>query len=209
MTAGRGGSPIGVLFFDIGGVLLSNGWDRVSRRRGAEEFGLDWDEFQDRHELVADDFETGRVTIDEYLTRVVFHRERAFTRRRFTDFMLGQSRPYPESLAVVRSLAAGGRYLLATLNNESREINEHRIATFRLGEMFSMFLSSCYLGVRKPHEKMYRLAVDITQRDPADCVFVDDRALNLECAALVGMQTIEFTGATQLQDDLAALGVTA
>lgn len=196
-----------VLLFDVGGVLLSNGWDRTMRRRGAERFGLDWEEFEDRHELVLDGFETGRLGLDDYLTRTVFYRDRSFTRDEFVRFMKDQSRAYPESLELVRSLASSGRYLLATLNNESRELNEHRIATFGLHDHFSVFLSSCYLGVRKPNEEMFRLALDITQHRPQECLFVDDRAVNLECAELVGIPTVQFQDAAQLTKDLKRRGV--
>ncbi len=121
--------------------------------------------------------------------------------------MKAQSQPYPETLQLVAALGATERYLLASLNNESRELNDHRIAAFGLDELLSIFLSSCYLGIRKPDEDIYRLALDITQCLPEECLFVDDRAVNLECAELVGMRTIEYHDAQQLQTDLAGYGV--
>jgi putative hydrolase of the HAD superfamily len=198
---------IKVLLFDVGGVLLSNGWDRSMRQKGAATFDLDWEEFEDRHELVLDGFETGRLSLDDYLTRTVFYRERSFTSEDFIDFMKDRSQPYPASLDLARRLAESGRYLLATLNNESRELNEHRIATFDLADYFSVFLSSCYLGVRKPDEEVFRLALDITQHRPEECLFIDDRAVNLECASLVGIPTIQFHDAVQLKNNLEDRGV--
>ena len=127
---------IKVLLFDIGGVLLTNGWDRDSRAEAAAEFGLDLQEFSDRHAVLADAFETGKLTLDEYLTRAVFHTDRDFTPSEFAAFMKDQSRPYPNALDLVRRLAATGHYLLATLNNESRELNDHRISEFELGSYF-------------------------------------------------------------------------
>jgi putative hydrolase of the HAD superfamily len=169
-----------VLLFDLGGVLLSNGWGRISRKAAAERFDLDWEGFEDRHEMVVDRFETGKLSLDEYLTRTVFYRERSFTTDEFIRFMKDQSQRHPDSLELVSSLSATGRYLLAALNNESRELNEHRIATFGLDEYFSVFLSFCYLGIRKPIEEIYRLTLDITQRHPEECLFIDDRAVNVE-----------------------------
>jgi putative hydrolase of the HAD superfamily len=196
-----------VIFFDVGGVLLSNGWDRRSRREACRRFDLDWEDFQDRHDFVADPFERGEMDLATYLERTVFYRERPFAPGEFVEFMMAQSSPKPESLELLGELAGTGRYLLATLNNESRELNEHRIETFGLREHFSMFLSSCYLGVRKPEPDIYRIAVDLVQQPPGECLFVDDRPLNLECAGTSGIVPIHFRDATGLRSDLAAAGV--
>jgi len=196
-----------VIFFDVGGVLLSNGWDRPSRREACTVFDLDWEDFQDRHDFVADGFERGETDLDTYLTRTIFYRDRRFTKAAFTDFIKSRSTAMDESLRVLGRLSETGRYLLATLNNESREINEHRIDTFGLRDHFSMFLSSCYLGVRKPEPEIYKAAVDIVQRPPAECLFVDDRELNLECAATEGITPIHFETAEGLVADLVAAGV--
>ena len=198
-----------ILLFDVGGVLGSNGWDRNQRRRGVDHFGLDWDEFADRHDQIAESFETGRLSLDGYLDRTVFYRPRDFTTDEFSDFMRACSQPDPEALAVVADLAATGHYQLATLNNESRELNEHRIDAFELRPHFSLFLSSCYLGLRKPDLEMYRMALDITHCPPGDCVFIDDRELNIECAGDVGLDGIHFTDAATLRSDLAERGIAA
>jgi putative hydrolase of the HAD superfamily len=200
-------SDVKVLLFDIGGVLLTNGWDRGARQLACERFGLDWDDFQDRHDLVAPDFETGKLTMAEYLRRTVFYRERPFTEAEFVDFMKAQSEEMPDSMALLDELAASGKYVLATLNNESRELNDHRIDAFGLREFFSAFMSSCYLGMRKPEEHIYRVAVDIIQHAPEECVFIDDRLLNLECAERAGIQSIHFKNADQLRTSLNELGV--
>jgi putative hydrolase of the HAD superfamily len=202
-------AEITTLFFDIGGVLATNGWDRHARRNCVESFELDWDEYQDRHEFVSDAFETGTMTIDGYLDRTVFYRDRDFTRQSFVDAMKGESRGDPAALDLVARLAKTGDYLLATLNNESRELNAHRVEAFGLRRYFSVFLTSGYLGMKKPDERIYRLALDITQRVPRECVFIDDRPLNLECAALLGMTGIHFRSVELLKTDLAELGITA
>lgn len=187
---------------------MTNGWDRAARVEAVEKFHLDWEEFSDRHELMLNAFETGQITLDEYLQRTVFYRPRPFTMEEFKAYMFSQSQPYAESLEFLGKLARTKRYILAALNNESREINEYRIREFHLREYFEAFFSSCYLGVRKPDAQIYRLALSITQREPAECVMIDDRGLNLECARELGMQTIQFQNVGQLEKELGRLGVT-
>ncbi|HZJ48239.1 MAG TPA: HAD-IA family hydrolase [Acidimicrobiia bacterium] len=198
-------AEVTTLFFDIGGVLLTNAWDRRSRHHCVDSFGLDWEEFQDRHEFVADAFETGHLTIDEYLGRTVFYRDRPFSRAAFIEAMHAESKPLQGGLEFVSNLS--DRYLLATLNNESKELNEYRIETFGLRAIFSMFLTSAYLGVKKPDEAIYRRALDITQREPEESVFIDDRSLNLECARDLGLHTIAFENVNQLEAEFARLGI--
>ncbi len=198
---------ISALFWDVGGVLLTNGWDRVARRKLVEKFNLDGEDFENRHELVNTPFETGRLDLDCYLDRTIFHHQRDFTPQAVKDFMLAQSQPLPETLAIVERLARAKKYLLATLNNESLELNQHRIDRFGLRNYFTVFLSSCFLGVRKPDEAIYKLALQITQRAPEECVFIDDRGLNVECARREGMHGIRFENPAQLRAELRKLGV--
>jgi len=200
-------SEITTLFWDNGGVILTNGWDRGSRRKAVETFKLDWVDFEDRHELMLNAFECGEASLDEYLQRTVFYRERSFTREQFKQFMFAQSQALPESLEFLRRLAQTVPLMQAALNNESHEINEFRIRTFRLRDCFRAFFSSCYLGVRKPDREIYSLALKITQRDPGECVLIDDRGLNLECAREMGMHTIQFNDVVQLRAELEKLGV--
>jgi putative hydrolase of the HAD superfamily len=195
------------LFWDVGGVILSNGWDRAARSDAAKKFGLDWEELQDRHDLASPAFESGKITLATYLDRIVFYRKRAFTREEFTDFMFEQSSEFPDSRAVLTAVAATGKYLLATINNEALELNERRIQQFHLRNEFKAFFSSCYLGIRKPDEAIYKLALEVTQRVPEECLFIDDRELNLECANQLRMRTIRFQNAVQLKRELAANGV--
>jgi putative hydrolase of the HAD superfamily len=200
-------AEITALFWDVGGVLLTNGWDRHGRERAAEKFRLDWEDFEDRHELIAGRFETGKLTLDRYLDRTVFYRPRNFAKDVFKVYMFDQSKPIDGTLGVVGRIARSGRYLLSTLNNESRELNLHRIEHFELRKYFSLFMSSCFLGVKKPEDEMFRLALDLTQRDPEECLFIDDRELNLECAARLRLQTLHFRNAAQIEKDLQAAGV--
>jgi len=194
------------VFFDIGGVLGSNGWDREQRRAASERFGLDEDDFQYRHEETVGAFESGDLSLDEYLDVTVFWTTRAFARDEFTRFMFELSVPFPDSIAIVRRLQSGRGIRMATLNNESRELNEYRIRHFGLCELFDVFFSSCWLGVRKPTRAIYERALGMTQTEPHRTLFVDDREQNLAPARALGMQTIHFRDATQLASELRGLG---
>lgn len=201
---------LSTLFWDLGGVLLSNGWDHDQRALALEHFGLDRAEFEDRHREIVPSLETGRCTLADYLRATVFYQPRPFTEAEFRDYMEAQSHAFPENLEVVAALASTGRYLLATLNNESRELNEYRIRRWGLRECFTAFFSSAFVGVMKPNAGIYRTALEVVQREPAECVFVDDRAQNLEPAAALGMRTLHFRaeeGAEALRRALTALGV--
>jgi putative hydrolase of the HAD superfamily len=200
-------SQIHAIFWDVGGVLLSNAWDHTQRMAALERFHLDEKEFLARHEMVVSSFERGKITLDEYLDHTVFYRDRPFTRDEFRDFMFSLSEPIPEVLAFARTLTASGKYFMGTINNESRELNLYRIEKFGLREIFRLFVSSCFVGLRKPESGIYRLATEITQINPEECCFIDDRALNLECAAKLGMRTIQMQALEQLRSDLQKLGV--
>jgi putative hydrolase of the HAD superfamily len=200
-------SEIHAIFWDVGGVLLSNAWDHTERAAALEHFHLDEKEFHSRHEMVVSSFERGKISLDEYLDRTVFYRERPFTRDKFRDYMYSLSQPMPEVLAFARALANSGKYFMGTINNESRELNVHRIDKFGLREIFRLFVSSCFVGLRKPESGIYRLAIEITQINPEQCCFIDDRALNLECAAKLGMRTIQMQTLEQLRGELGRLGV--
>jgi len=198
---------IHAIFWDVGGVLLSNAWDHTQRIAALEHFRLDEEEFHSRHEMVVSSFERGKISLEEYLDRTVFYRDRPFTRDEFRDYMFSLSQPIPEVLAFARALANSGKYFMGTINNESRELNLHRIEEYGLREIFRLFVSSCFVGLRKPDSGIYRLAIETTQFNPEECCFIDDRALNLECAATLGMHTIQMQGLEQLRSELGKLGV--
>ena len=198
---------ITAIFWDIGGVLLSNAWDREQRQRTLKQFDLDDVEFESRHEMLVSSFERGKITLQEYLERTIFYRPRSFTLDAFKKYMFSLSQPIPETLQLANELSRSGKYLMSTINNESKELNLFRIQTFGLREIFSLFVSSCFVGLRKPEEAIYRLALDITQRPPEECCFVDDRPLNLDSASRLGMHVIRMENAEQLSQELESLGV--
>jgi putative hydrolase of the HAD superfamily len=200
-------TTIRAIFWDIGGVLLTNAWDHTERAQALEHFHLDPDEFHGRHEMVVSSFERGTITLDEYLDRTVFYTPRSFTRDAFQDFMFSLSHPLPDMLPFAQTIADSGRYFMGTINNESRELNNYRIQKFELRNIFRLFVSSCYVGLRKPERSIYRLTLETTQFPAEQCCFIDDRALNLECAAQLGMHTIQMQSINQLRSDLEKLGV--
>lgn len=195
------------IFFDIGGVLGTGGWDVDQRDRACGRFGLDAADFAERHQEAVGRFEEGRMTLDEYLDVTVFDVPRSFTRHDFKAFMWAQSEPFDETIAVARALAAGRRYRLMTINNESAELNVHRLQRFGLVDIFTAFFSSCWLGVAKPARRIYEVALSIAQANPERSVFIDDREQNLPPARALGMRTLRYAGAQRLVADLAALGI--
>jgi putative hydrolase of the HAD superfamily len=195
------------VFFDIGGVLGTNGWDREQRRAAAGRFALDADDLDRRHKEVVASWEEGRMAWDEYLDFTVFHAERPFGRDEFKAYVLALSEPFEDAVAVARELALAGRAKLYTLNNESAALNVHRIRAFGLGPLFAAFCSSCWLGVRKPERSMYERALAIAGAEPNESVFVDDRSQNLAPARALGMRAVLYRGSGELRRELAELGL--
>lgn len=198
-------TTISHIFFDIGGVLGSNGWDREQRERAVQRFGLNADDFQWRHEEVVGEWEEGRITLDEYLDIAVFYTDRPFQRREFVDFMYSQSVPNDSTIDIARALSAESRFTLMTLNNESEELNVHRIEAFGIAQIFEAFISSCWLGVRKPMRRFYSRALGIAHAEPAASLFIDDRQHNLTPATSLGMSVILYKSVPQLRSDLERL----
>ena len=195
-------TAISHIFFDIGGVLGSNGWDREQREQAVRRFGLDAEDFQWRHEEVVGEWEEGRITLAEYLDIAVFYVDRQFSRQEFTDFMYAQSVADQTTISIARALSAQERFTLMTLNNESEELNIHRIESFGISQIFEAFLSSCWLGARKPIRRFYNRALGIAHADPAASLLIDDRQQNLTPATTLGMNVILFKSASQLRSDL-------
>ena len=195
------------LFVDIGGVLLTNGWDRSMRRKAAETFGLDLEAMDERHQLSVDTYEMGKSSLDEYLSRVIFNEERPFSPEAFKAFMFAQSQPYPEMIALVRGLRATHHLRVLAVNNEGRELNVHRIQTFRLTECVDAFVSSCFVHLRKPDPDIFRLALDVAQVPPAQVAYLDDRDLFVEIARDLGIHGIHHTGFASTRAAFTALGL--
>jgi putative hydrolase of the HAD superfamily len=159
--------------------------------------------------MLVSSFERGKISLQQYLERTIFYSPRSFTLDAFKEYMLSLSQSNAETLQLAKELSRSCRYLMSTINNESKELNLFRIQRFGLGEIFSLFVSSCFVGLRKPEDGIYRLALEITQRPPEECCFIDDRPLNLDTASRLGMHVIHMETAEQLRQELQKLGVTA
>ena len=201
-------TAITTLFLDVGGVLLTNGWDRAARRRAAERFGLDFDEMNERHHLTFDTYEVGKLSLDEYLDRVVFCRARSFSREDFKTFMFEQSKPYPDMIDLVRDLKARHGLKVVVVSNEGRELTTYRIRRFELGTFVDFFVASCFVHYRKPDADIYRIALDIAQVQPDEVAYIDDRSMFVEVAGTLGIRGIHHTGYDTTRAALQALGLT-
>jgi len=200
--------PFDVILFDVGGVLLTNGWDHGERAAVAEQFHLDRVALETRHPAPYDAWERGAITADAYLDLTVFYEARSFSREEFLAAICAQSKPLPDgALGILKEVVASDKCRVGALNNEARETNEYRFDRFNLRAYFEFAFSSCYMGLRKPEPAIYRRTLDILGKAPERFLFIDDRAENAAGAASVGMKTIHFTGAQALRDELVSLQV--
>jgi putative hydrolase of the HAD superfamily len=200
--------PFDAILFDVGGVLLTNGWDRVERAAAVAHFGLDAEALEARHAAVMDAWERGAIDLNAYLSATVFYAPRAFSRSEFFSFMLGRSQKLPHgAMHILAELAASNPCMIGALNNEARETNEFRFGHFGLRRYFKVAFSSCYMGLRKPEPAMYLRALDILGCKPERVLFIDDRQENVAGGLAAGMKAIQFTGADTLRVALEELGV--
>lgn len=199
---------VSTILWDVGGVLLTNAWDHQQRNAVLARFGIDRADFELRHAELAEPWERDEISADEYLRRTLFSQPRSFSSVEFLEAMRAESALLSDSaLGIVRQLAASEQYVLATVNNESRAMNEYRLKKFGLDEFFSAFFTSCYVGVRKPDRRIYQVALDVLQCDPEDVVFVDDRLENVAAAASLGIHAVRYQGSARLAAEFSRLGV--
>jgi len=199
--------PITTLFLDIGGVLLTDGWVHHARKRAAMNFKLDLAEMEDRHHLTFDTYEEGKLTLQEYLGRVVFYQRRPFTRAQFRRFMFAQSKPYPQMIELVRKLKAKYGLKIAVVSNEGRELNAYRIRKFKLAGFVDSFVSSCFVHVRKPDADIFRLALDITQAPARQVVYIENTPMFVQIAEGLGIRSILHTDYRSTCAKLSSLGL--
>ncbi len=200
--------PVTALFLDIGGVLLTNGWDHQARGRAAKSFKLEPAEMEERHHLTFDTYEEGKLTLEEYLGRVVFYKKRPFTRAQFRRFMFAQSKPYPGMIELVAQLKIRRGLKIVVVSNEARELNSHRIRKFKLDEFVDSFVSSCFVHVRKPDADIFRLALDIAQTPARNVVYIENTPMFVQVAEGLGIRSILHTDRTSTCAKLASLGLT-
>lgn len=195
------------LFVDIGGVLLNDGWDHVSRAAAVAEFDLDAEELEIRHRQAFETFEVGGLSLDGYLDLVVFHRHRPFTRRRFTTFMFARSQPIPRMIALVRRLKARYGLKVVVVSNEARELNAHRIVKFSLDRFVDVFVSSCFVHLRKPDPEIFRVALDVAQVSPSQVIYLENSPMFVAIANGLGIRSILHTDIAATAADFSALGL--
>jgi putative hydrolase of the HAD superfamily len=207
MTAMQQGQEILALFVDIGGVLLTNGWDHNSRQKGAEKFALDYHALNERHHLTFDTYEEGKLSLDEYLNRVIFYKERSFSRQTFKDFMFDQSQPYQEMLDLLRDLKRQYRLKIAAVSNEGRELTVFRIQKFELGQIIDFFISSCFVHFRKPDQDIYQMALDVSQIPAEKVVYLEDREMFVDEARSLGINGVVHTDYESTKQALESYGL--
>ena len=200
-------ASMSALFLDIGGVLLTNGWGHDSRQLAAKEFSLDVTDMETRHHLNFATLEEGKLTLAEYLSRVVFYQQRPFAPGQFQEFMFAQSKPYPPMIALIRQLKAKYGLKIVVVSNEGRELNAHRVQKFKLDGFVDAFISSCFVHVRKPDADIFRLALDISQVPASQVVFIDNTPMFVQIAEELGMQGILHTDYNATYAKLASLGL--
>lgn len=183
-----------ILFFDIGGVLLTNGWGRDSRKEAADKFGLDYDEVNELHNFIFNVYEIGSISLDEYLDTVVFNHPREFTREDFKDFMYSRSKELPGTLEWLKEWKKDCGFRLISINNEGKELNDYRVKKFKLHDCFDAFVSSCEVNMRKPDPGIFKLAMGIAQALPQQCVYFDDRIMFVHAAQKLGIRSFQHTG---------------
>ena len=203
----RHSSSIKALFLDIGGVFLTNGWDHHSRQNAAEHFGLDFDEFNERHQAIFDTYESGKMTLEEYLELAVFYQPRYFTMNEFREFILGESRPYPDMIELIRTIKHDYGLRTIAVNNEPKEINEYRIRQYDLESFIDFFASSCYVQMRKPDKGIYRFALNLAQVEPEEVIYIDDRFVLIQAARKLLLNGIQHRSVSTTRKALAQFGL--
>ena len=200
--------PFDVILFDVGGVLLTNGWDHCERSTVLGNFHLDVAEFEARHPDANDRWEKDEITAQQYLDETVFYEPRSFTHTDFLEAVFAQSVPLEDSaLPVLHDLSASQNYLIGSLNNEAREPNDYRFARYGLRHLFRVAFSSCYIGMRKPSPAIYKRTIDILGLPAERILFIDDRQGNVDAASAAGIRAVRFTGEQDLRRQLEALTV--
>lgn len=207
MKRSKRGMRVTTLFTDIGGVLLTNGWDHNSRRAAADQFQLDCAEMESLHHTAFDALERGKITLKQYLDLVVFHKKRPFTRARFERFMYAQSEALPEMLGYMARLKARHHLKIAVVSNEGRELNAHRIRKFKLDGFVDFFVSSCFVQIRKPEPSMFRLALDMSQADPGEVVYIENTPMFVKIAEDLSIPSILHTDYESTRAELDSMGL--
>lgn len=200
-------SKITTLFVDIGGVFLTNGWEKEYRELAAQKFNLDFAKMESRHRLTFDTYEIGKITLEEYLNRTVFYESRPFSPQDFINFMYEQSKTLPEMIDFVTALKQQYRLKVVAVSNEGKELTEYRIKKFKLGNFIDFFCSSCFVHLRKPDTEIYRLALDLSQATPDEVLYLEDRDMFVDIAQSIGIHGVLHVNYPTTREKLASMGL--
>ena len=209
MSEGMEGS-IRTIFWDIGGVVLTNGWDKGQRSRVLSRLGVNLEAYEEVHERANYYWERGLMTAKEFFAQTVLqanpHLDLTF--ETLWPQVCAESKVlHAECLDMLSELKEQGSYRLATLNNESRELNEYRLDAFKLRSLFDYFICSGYVHEMKPLPGIFRSAIDVSGFAARTALFIDDKSENCAAAEALGMHVICFKTPRQLCTELAGYGI--
>ncbi len=201
---------IKTIFWDLGGVILTNGWDLHQRTHVLASLGVDLPAYEAVHDRVNYYWERGLINAHDFFEQTVLktNPQLGLTFEHLWKLVCAESRLlHPECFDILQALKATGNYRLATLNNESKELNEYRLDTFALRDRFDYFICSGYVHEMKPLPDIYRVATDISGHRPQETLLIDDKQENCDAAISLGMQAIRFELPTQLRSALLQHGI--
>ena len=170
-------------------------------------FHLDRTEMESLHKLTFEAYESGKLTLDEYLDLVIFHQKRSFSRSAFRRFMFAQSQPFPRMIQLVAGLKLAHGLKVLVVNNEARELNAHRIRTFQLSRVIDVFVSSCCVHLRKPDPDIFRLALDLAQVAPERVAYIENTPMFVAIARQLGIRGVVHVDEDSTRAALSSLGL--
>jgi HAD superfamily hydrolase (TIGR01509 family) len=203
-------ASIRTIFWDLGGVVLTNGWDPGQRKRVLSRLGVNLEAYEELHDRANYYWERGLLTAKDFFSQTVLlpNPKLDLTFDMLWPQVCAASKVlHPECLDMLAELKQMGRYRIATLNNESRELNEYRLDAFKLRSLFDYFICSGYVHEMKPNLGIYKSAIDISGFAASSALFIDDKPENCAAAEAVGMHAIRFESPAQLCTALVEYGI--
>lgn len=196
---------IKAIYFDIGGVLVRTE-DRVPRTRLAARLEMTYDALE---ELVfggdnGRKAQLGEITAEQqwaYVCQQV-HWPLASWRELEAEFFAGDGLDCA-LLDTIRGLH--GRYKTGVISNALTNVRAAVNDKWRMADAFDALIFSAEAGVMKPAARIYQLALQALDVQPAEAVFVDDFARNVTGARAVGMHAIQFRSPAQVYQELEAV----